>query len=147
MGPEPLSRRFTSSDMIRRLERSNSPIRSWLLDQKKIAGVGNIYANEALAVARIHPLRPARHLSLDEGRRLHRSLRSVLRAAVSAKGTTLRDYRTAQGWKGSYADRLRVYGREGRPCGRCGSPIERLTFGGRSAFFCPTCQPLNEAAS
>ena len=144
MGPEPLSPGFRGSDFIRELGRSRSPVRSWLLDQRRIAGVGNIYANEALAGAGIHPQRPASELDPEEGRRLHRAVRCVLRAAVAARGTTLRDYRTAGGRRGSYATQLRVYGRQGSPCERCGSSIERVTFGGRSAFFCPVCQPLQE---
>lgn len=141
MGPEPLSPSFTERGLTGALARSRSPIRSWLLDQRRIAGVGNIYANEALWRAGIHPKRPAREVTPEEGRRLHRALRKVLRAAVAARGTTLRDYRTAEGWEGSYASELRVYSRQGNPCERCGSTIERLSFGGRSAFFCPTCQP------
>ncbi len=141
MGPEPLSPSFTEWDLIRTLTRSRSPIRSWLLDQKRVAGVGNIYANEALWRAGIHPKRPAQKVTPEEGRRLHRSLRKVLRAAIAARGTTLRDYRTAEGWEGGYASELSVYSRQGSPCKRCGNTIEKLSFGGRSAFFCPTCQP------
>ena len=141
LGPEPLAGDFRTRHLVQRLSRSRSPVRSWLLDQRRIAGVGNIYANEALARARIHPRRAAASLSGDEGRRLYRALRSVLREAVDAHGTTLRDYRTAEGGEGSYGNVLRVYGNEGRPCGRCQSTIIRIRFGGRSAFLCPRCQP------
>ena len=141
LGPEPLARDFRARHLIQGLSRSRSPVRSWLLDQRRIAGVGNIYANEALARARIHPGRAAESISRDEGRRLHRALRSVLREAVKAGGTTLRDYRTPEGGEGSYGNVLRVYARDGRPCWRCGSTIVRIRFGGRSAFHCPRCQP------
>lgn len=141
LGPEPLADGFRARHLIGALSRSRSPVRSWLLDQRRIAGVGNIYANEALARARIHPGKAARDLSPDEGRTLHRVLRSILREAIDAGGTTLRDYRTAEGSEGSYADALRVYGREGHPCTRCADAIVRIRFGGRSAFLCPRCQP------
>lgn len=140
LGPEPLAKSFTTEELSRRLSESASPVRSWLLDQRRIAGVGNIYANEALFRARIHPERPAKTLTREEGRRLHRQLRAVLREAIHGRGTTLRDYRTSEGSEGSYAVSLRVYGRENRPCPTCGTPIERLVFGGRSAYYCPNCQ-------
>ena len=141
LGPEPLSRGFTAASLQKGLERSRSPIRSWLLDQRKLAGVGNIYANESLWRARVHPARWACQLDSDEVERLHRAIRAVLREAVSAEGTTLRDYRTVDGKRGEFAGRLRVYGREGSACRRCRTTIERIVFGGRSAFLCPRCQP------
>lgn len=141
MGPEPLGRAFTARALIDGLERSRSPVRSWLLDQRRVAGVGNIYANEALYHAGVDPRRPARDVGADEARRLHRALRKVLRNAIEAGGTTLRDYRTADGEEGRYGRTLWVYGRDGEPCSRCGGTIERIVFGGRSAFVCPDCQP------
>jgi formamidopyrimidine-DNA glycosylase len=141
LGPEPLSRAFTARRLLRDLARSVSPIRSWLLDQRRIAGVGNIYANEALHRAGIHPVTSAARIPADRIPRLHRSLRRVLREAVRSRGTTLRDYRTAGGDEGSYAVRLRVYGRAGETCARCGAVIRRIVFGARSAFLCPRCQP------
>ncbi len=141
LGPEPLAPSFTAADLAEGLARSRAPVRSWLLDQRRIAGVGNIYANEALFRAGVHPARPASSLSREEAGRLHGALRRVLREAIRARGTTLRDYRTAEGGRGGYAVRLRVYGREGEPCLRCKTPVERVVFGNRSAFFCPRCQP------
>lgn len=141
MGPEPLGRAFTARSLLDGLGRSRSPVRSWLLDQRRVAGVGNIYANEALYHAGVDPRRPARDVRVDEARRLHRALRRVLRNAIEAGGTTLRDYRTADGEEGRYGRTLWVYGRDGEPCGRCGATIERVVFGGRSAFVCPGCQP------
>ena len=144
LGPEPLSDAFTPGALFRELARSGSPVRSWLLDQRRVAGVGNIYANEALWRARVHPRRPARSLSRKEATRLHRALKDVLSEAVEARGTTLRDYRTAEGEPGSFSVRLSVYGREGSPCPRCRTPVERFVFGNRSAFLCPRCQVEGE---
>ncbi len=141
MGPEPLDVGFSAKRLHEALSASCSPVRNWLLDQRRIAGVGNIYANEALYHAGIHPRRPARDVGPDEAARLHRALRRVLRNAIRAGGTTLRDYRTADGQRGRYGTALWVYGRVGADCPRCGSTVERTVFGNRSAFFCPTCQP------
>jgi formamidopyrimidine-DNA glycosylase len=141
LGPEPLSRAFTAAILARALARSRSPVRSWLLDQRRVAGVGNIYASEACFRARIHPQTPASAIDAAGARRLHRALRKVLGDAVEAGGTTLRDYRTAQGWEGSYQRRLEVYGRAGEPCPRCGRELRRVVFSNRSAFYCPRCQP------
>jgi formamidopyrimidine-DNA glycosylase len=145
LGPEPLGRSFTARRLARDLAASSSPVRSWLLDQRKVAGVGNIYANEALFLARIHPRTRAANIPEAGARRLHRAIRRVLREAIRARGTTLRDYRTAAGDEGGYGGTLRVYGRKEEPCPRCGAPVERLVFGNRSAFRCPRCQP--EAAT
>ena len=141
LGPEPLSARFTARVLHTDLSRSISPIRSWLLDQRRVAGVGNIYANEALHLAGIHPQRPARSVTEGEARKLHRSLRRTLRRAVENRGTTLRDYRDASGKPGDNASQLRVYGRGKEPCLRCSTRICRLVFGNRTAFYCPSCQP------
>ena len=140
-GPEPLSAAFTAKKLLAGLKESGSPIRSWLLNQRRLAGVGNIYANEALHIACIHPQRPARSITGREARRLHRALRSTLRQALANRGTTLRDYRDASGAPGGNAAALTVYGRVGEPCHRCSAGIERAVFGNRSAFLCPICQP------
>jgi len=145
MGPEPLEATFTAGVLHDALSSSRSPIRSWLLDQRKIAGVGNIYANEALHLAGIHPRRQARSIDRPRATALHKGIRRVLNGAIGAGGTTIRDYRTALGDSGRYARRLRVYGRDGEPCGRCGAQVRRIVFGGRSAFFCPLCQPEDQA--
>jgi formamidopyrimidine-DNA glycosylase len=141
LGPEPLGKRFTAAGLAGALAASVRPVREWLLDQHRVAGVGNIYANEALHRAGIHPATPAARIPAEAVPGLHRALRRVLREAIRSRGTTLRDYRTARGDPGSYAVRLRVYGREGEPCPRCGTPVERIVLGNRSAFFCPACQP------
>lgn len=141
MGPEPLADDFTAADLGEALGRSRSPVRSWLLDQKRIAGVGNIYANEALFLAGVHPRHPAREVDDPEAEKLHGAVRRILTEAIRAGGTTIRDYRNADGEEGEYGRRLLVYGRDGRPCVRCGAEIRRTVFGNRSAFHCPVCQP------
>jgi len=147
LGPEPLGRAFTGRRLARDLSGSVSPIRSWLLDQRRVVGIGNIYANEALHRARVHPRTPAREIPEKGVVRLHRAVRKVLRDSIQAQGTTLRDYRTARNEEGSYAHHLRVYGRKGEPCPRCGTPVKRIVFGNRSAFYCPQCQPEPEPSS
>jgi formamidopyrimidine-DNA glycosylase len=145
MGPEPLDRGFTPKRLHRDLQRSRSPVRSWLLDQRRIAGVGNIYAAEALYHAGVDPRRPANGVSPEEAVRLHGAIRSVLRHAIQDGGTTIRDYRNAEGGEGAYGRRLHVYGREGEACDRCGATIRRVVLSNRSAFFCPRCQPPGDA--
>ncbi|MCA9736545.1 MAG: bifunctional DNA-formamidopyrimidine glycosylase/DNA-(apurinic or apyrimidinic site) lyase [Gemmatimonadota bacterium] len=141
LGPEPLDPALGAAEFHRRLATSRTPVRSWLLDPRRVAGVGNIYATEALFGARIHPTRPAASLTRAEAGRLLREVRRALDSGIRAGGTTLRDYRNIDGQEGENARNLRAYGREGSACPRCGAPIERLVFGGRSAFLCPRCQP------
>jgi formamidopyrimidine-DNA glycosylase len=145
MGPEPLESEFTPDALHEALRTSRAPVRTWLLDQRKVAGVGNIYANEALYVAGIHPRTEARMVTRPQAERLHLAVRDVLRGAIGEGGTTIRDYRTAEGGEGRYAQRLLVYDRQGAPCGRCGRSIRRTVFGGRSAFHCPGCQRRRRA--
>ncbi|HSM36738.1 MAG TPA: bifunctional DNA-formamidopyrimidine glycosylase/DNA-(apurinic or apyrimidinic site) lyase [Longimicrobiales bacterium] len=140
LGLEPLSDAFTPAALRALTRRSRSPIRNWLLDQRFVAGVGNIYANEALHLAAVRPRRGARTLRRRETDALHRALRDVLRRAVRARGTTLRDFLGGGGEVGSFRPRLRVYGRAGEPCLACGTPVKRVVFANRSAFYCPTCQ-------
>jgi formamidopyrimidine-DNA glycosylase len=140
LGPEPLARSFTARRLAAIIGGSIAPIKNLLLDQRRLAGIGNIYASEALFRAGIHPARPGSMLDMSEIRALHRSIRKVLREALEAAGTTLRDFRTVSGRSGRYQRRLAVYGREGEACRRCGRTIERLVQAGRSSFFCPACQ-------
>jgi formamidopyrimidine-DNA glycosylase len=141
LGPEPLSPELTSSMLFDGLSRSRSPIRSWLLDQRKIAGIGNIYAVEALFRAGIHPQRAANSIDEAASKGLLSAIQTVLREAIRARGTTLRDYRTVEGEQGGFAPSLLAYGREDQPCTRCNTSIRRIVFGNRSAFLCPHCQP------
>jgi formamidopyrimidine-DNA glycosylase len=140
LGIEPLSRRFTPARLSAVLARSRAPIRNLLLDQSKIAGIGNIYASEACYIAGIDPRRLACSLDTPEIERLHSGIRSVLRGAIARRGTTFSDYRDLLGGPGSFQNRLDVYGRTGERCHRCGSGIERTVLAGRSAFYCPGCQ-------
>jgi formamidopyrimidine-DNA glycosylase len=120
--------------------RSVMPIRNWLLDQSRIAGVGNIYANEALFRSGIRPTRRAYRITKMEADALHREIRAVLEEAIRERGTTFSDYRDADGNEGGFQLRLRVYDREGLPCTVCATPIKRVVLSNRSAFYCPNCQ-------
>ncbi|MFQ5890128.1 MAG: bifunctional DNA-formamidopyrimidine glycosylase/DNA-(apurinic or apyrimidinic site) lyase [Gemmatimonadota bacterium] len=140
LGPEPLAPEFRPSVLRRILGASRAPIKNALLDQYRIAGIGNIYASEALHRARIDPRRAANSLQVGETRRLHTAIRRVLKEALEAAGTTFRDYRAVNGRSGEFQARLRVYGREGEPCTHCRRPIERIVQAGRSTYFCPRCQ-------
>ena len=128
-GPEPLARSFSVERLTARLRRRSARLKTLLLDQSFIAGVGNIYADEALWHARLHPLRAADTLHPDEVRRLHRSIRKVLRQGIANRGASFSDYVGADGEPGANAERLRVYQRTGEPCYRCGRAIERLVIG------------------
>jgi formamidopyrimidine-DNA glycosylase len=139
-GIEPLSEAFSPDRLLELARRSRSPIKSWLMDQQRVVGVGNIYASEALFRAAIDPRRPASTLDPEEARRLWQAVRDVLLEAINFRGTTLLDYRDASGESGGFAERLRVYDRAGAPCRNCGAPVLRIVQGGRSTFFCATCQ-------
>jgi formamidopyrimidine-DNA glycosylase len=140
-GPEPLSASFSADRLAERLRGRSARLKSLLLDQSFIAGVGNIYADEALWLARLHPLRSADSLTRDEVQRLHRSIRRVLREAITNRGASFSDYVGADGEPGDNAERLAVYRRTGSPCLRCGRTIARIVVGQRSTHFCPHCQP------
>ena len=137
LGPEPLE--ITPAQFDRLLSRRRQ-IKALLLDQRAIAGLGNIYCDEALFAARIHPLTPAAEIDRPRRRALLRAIRRILRQAIRHGGSTLRDYRTATGREGNFQTRHRVYGRQGQPCPRCHAPIQRITAAGRSTHICPTCQ-------
>ena len=142
--PEPLEPEFTPEVLESRLATSRQPVKPFLLDQTRIAGIGNIYAVEALWRARISPRRRARNVGPDRAARLHRAIVQVLEEAVENAGTTLGetalDYVDSEGATGAFQDLLAVYDREGEPCLRCGTPIRRILQGQRSTYFCPGCQ-------
>ncbi len=140
-GPEPLSPRFTSQWLGSRLAVRRAPVKAVLLDQRVVAGLGNIYADEALWRARVSPLLPARDLDTDEVRRLQRAIRAALRAGIARQGSTLSEYRTPDGGRGAMQAEFRVYGRDGLPCRRCGTTITKTRVGGRGTWYCPRCQP------
>jgi formamidopyrimidine-DNA glycosylase len=141
LGPEPLAWDLTPEAFAARIRSRKVAIKALLLDQTAVAGVGNIYADEALFRARIHPLRKSSTLTDDELGHLYESLREVLQEAIDKRGTLLRDYRTPYGEDGYFQNHLRVYGQYGKPCPRCGAPIERIRVTQRSTHFCPHCQP------
>lgn len=138
LGPEPLSDEFGVREFARALRATHSPVKPWLLSQRPVAGVGNIYADEALWRARVHPA--ARRVGPDRAARLHLAIREVLAEAIEREGTTFRDYRMVNGESGRNAPFLVAYGQEGRPCPRCGTPLVKVWLGGRGTTYCPTCQ-------
>jgi formamidopyrimidine-DNA glycosylase len=140
LGVEPFSRDFTPSRFAQRLENRRAPIKAALLDQRTLAGMGNIYADEALWRARIHPLRVAGDLTADEVKRLRNAVRRALEAGIARQGATLRDYATPDGTRGRMQHEFKVYGRGGEPCDRCGTPIEKTRVAGRGTWYCPSCQ-------
>ena len=141
LGAEPLGRGFGPKALATALEGRRAPIKAALLDQRTVAGLGNIYVDEALWRARIHPLRPARELDAGEIRALHRAIRAALRMGIARQGATLRDYAQPDGRRGGMQHEFKVYGRGGEPCDRCGTPIEKTRAGGRGTWYCPACQP------
>jgi len=139
LGPEPLESKFTLEVFWDLLQRHRQ-IKPLLLDQHVLAGLGNIYVDESLWRARIHPLRHASSLCPNEAEGLYVAIRSTLRDAIAFKGTTFRDYRNADGSAGANQYALAVYGRKGQPCPRCGTAIERIIVGSRGTHLCPQCQ-------
>lgn len=151
LGPEPLSDAFTPVDLWNAIQDRRVAIKSLLLDQRIVAGVGNIYADESLFLAGIDPRRPGNSLSLADCSRLHTSIRNVLAEAIREGGSTLggsalSNYRRPNGVQGQYQDRHRVYQRAGKPCRVCGTPIQRIKLAQRSTHFCPHCQSDEEFA-
>jgi formamidopyrimidine-DNA glycosylase len=142
LGPEPLDN-FSGKDLSDRLRKRTQPIKTALLDQGVVAGIGNIYADESLFGAKINPLRPAQSLTLAELDTLTTVIQSTLRRAIALGGSTLRDYTDSRGVNGNYQEEAWVYARKGAPCRICGTPVERIRLAGRSTHFCPHCQPLN----
>ena len=139
-GPEPLSDEFTFDGFRSALAKRRIPIKTVLLDQKVVAGVGNIYADEALFRAKIRPTRKTSALKPDEIERLFKAIPEVLKLGIDYGGTTFNAYRNVEGTKGAMREHLKVYGREGLPCTVCNTPIERIKLGQRSTHFCPRCQ-------
>jgi formamidopyrimidine-DNA glycosylase len=140
VGREPLAPSFTARRLADVLAGRRAPVKSVLLDQRRLAGVGNIYADEALWRARIHPLRLGGELETNEVQALHRGIRAALRAGIARQGASLRDYRMPDGKTGRMQHEFKVYGRAGEPCERCGTPIEKIRAAGRGTWYCPACQ-------
>jgi formamidopyrimidine-DNA glycosylase len=139
LGPD--ARAITEEEFFQSMRGRRGAIKSWLMNQQMLAGLGNIYADEALHDARIHPLAQPGRVSPESARRLYRAVRRVLDRAVKLQGTSFRNYIDLEGREGNFAMRLKVYQRTGEPCRRCRTPIRRLVIAGRSSHFCPRCQP------
>lgn len=139
LGPEPFD---LTARTFRPLLDSSRPIKSLLLDQTRIAGLGNIYTDESLYVSRIHPLTPANRIDVAQSAALIKAIKQVLKKSIANGGTTFSDYRNPYGDTGKFLKMLKVYQRGGQPCKRCRTPLEQIRITGRSSHFCPACQPL-----
>ena len=140
LGPEPLGEAFDPQEMRRLLAKRSAPVKSVLMDQRAIAGIGNIYADESLFEAGIRPAKAARRLSRVAAERLHWAIRKVLVEALGNRGSSFRDYVDAEGEQGMHQLRVKVFRRTGEPCYVCGTAIRRIKVGGRSTHYCPKCQ-------
>jgi formamidopyrimidine-DNA glycosylase len=140
VGVEPLSEEFTPEALGEMAAGRTAPLKSFLLDQKGVAGVGNIYADEALYRARLHPLSPAGSMKPEHLEALREGVVAALEAGIDAGGSSIDDYRDGRGEKGTMQERFLVHTREGEPCPSCGDPIARIVVSGRSTYFCPHCQ-------
>ena len=140
LGPEPMEESFSSDQLFDKLKARRRILKPLLLDQKFIAGIGNIYADESLFSAKLRPQRISDTLSRSESDRLHRSIRQTLALAIDRGGATISDYRQPDGSEGEMQDKFSVYGRAGESCIRCSGTVERIVLGGRSTFFCRSCQ-------
>jgi formamidopyrimidine-DNA glycosylase len=140
LGPEPLSREFSAEYLAAKARGRSAAIKNVIMDQRIVAGIGNIYASEILFRAGVRPSRRAGKVSRAEAVRIVNEARIVLRAAIGSNGTTFRSYRDSRGRPGRFAERLNVYGRDGKPCPRCSTTIRNVTIGQRASFYCPKCQ-------
>jgi formamidopyrimidine-DNA glycosylase len=140
LGVEPLSEEFTPELLGEIAAGRRAPLKSFLLDQKGIAGIGNIYADEALFRARLHPLSPAESMKPEHLVALHDGIVAALEAGIDGGGASIDDYRDGRGEKGRMQEEFLVHTREGKPCPRCGETVERIVVSGRSTYFCPSCQ-------
>jgi formamidopyrimidine-DNA glycosylase len=140
LGVEPFTPEFTTDHLRRAARGRRAPVKAFVLDQRQIAGVGNIYADEALFRAQIHPLRPAGRLTGAELARLRDAIEQALLAGIEAKGASIDDFRHIDGARGSFQDRFLVHRREGEPCVRCGQTVKKIVVGGRGTYVCERCQ-------
>jgi formamidopyrimidine-DNA glycosylase len=140
LGVEPLSEGLTAEEICRAAFGRRAPLKSFLLNQRGIAGIGNIYADEALHRAALHPLSPAGSMKPDDCERLRDGIVATLEAGLRSGGASVDDYRDARGGRGTMQDEFLVHTREGEPCPRCGAEIRRIVVAGRSTYFCPSCQ-------
>jgi formamidopyrimidine-DNA glycosylase len=140
LGVEPLSQALTAEELCRLASGRRAPLKSFLLNQTGIAGIGNIYADEALHRAALHPLSPAGSMKAEDCERLREGIVATLEAGLRSGGASVDDYRDARGERGAMQDEFLVHTREGEPCPRCGAEIRRIVVAGRSTYFCPSCQ-------
>jgi formamidopyrimidine-DNA glycosylase len=145
LGVEPFTPEFTGGHLRGLARDRTAPVKAFVLDQRRIAGVGNIYADEALFRAGIHPLRPAGRLTGPQWGRLRDAIEDALAAGIEAKGASIDDFRHVDGARGSFQDRFLVHRREGEPCPRCGRPVRKIVVGGRGTYLCEHCQPKPRA--
>jgi formamidopyrimidine-DNA glycosylase len=141
LGPEPLDADFTPDVLENILRNRNAPVKPVILDQSIISGIGNMYADEALFEAKIHPATPANKLTKAEVKRFHAAIRTVFLKALNLKGASIRNYIRPDGQPGTAHDEFNVAHGTGKKCSRCGAPIERIVLRGRGTYFCPKCQP------
>ena len=143
LGPEPLSKQFTLEGLNKEFKsHARAPIKAVILDQSTVSGIGNIYADESLHLAKIHPARLAGTLNAAEAKALHKAIPEIISIAIKAGGTSMANYVNALGGKGDYLEHARVFNRQGQPCYVCGSTIEKIRVAGRGTHFCPKCQEL-----
>jgi formamidopyrimidine-DNA glycosylase len=140
LGPEPLSREFSANYLASKARSRRAAIKNLIMDQRIVAGIGNIYASEILFVARVRPTRRAHRVTRAEIEKIVAATPVILRAAIGSNGTTFRSYRDSRGEPGRFAERLRVYGRDGKPCYTCSTQIKNVIVGQRASFYCPKCQ-------
>ncbi len=145
VGPEPLEPGFTPKVLAGAARNRKAPVKAFLLDQRRVAGVGNIYADEALFRAQIHPLRAAGKLRRPEVERLHAGITEALETGIARQGASIDNYRDANGARGSMQDEFLVHLREGEPCPRCGRPVVKMVAAGRATYYCRNCQPAPRA--
>lgn len=144
LGPEPLTAEYTYESLVDGLKRHKKNIKATLLDQQVVSGLGNIYVDEVLWMAKIHPEEPADKVTETQMKALYPAINQEIKTAISAGGTTIRSYLDANGHKGSFQLQLNVYGKEGTPCKRCGTTIKKIKVSGRGTHLCPHCQVLNK---
>lgn len=143
LGPDALSRQWNARYALTRAQGCRVAIKIWLLDQEKVAGMGNIYVCETLFAARVHPEKQAGSLTLEDWKKIVQNSRRIMRRSIAQKGTTFSDYRLTNGKKGQFQSFLQIFQKAGQPCPSCGSPIQKIVQSGRSSFFCPLCQIAN----
>lgn len=140
LGPEPFAEEFSAEYLFEKAGRKRVPVKGYLMDNRVVVGLGNIYANETLFAAGIHPETPANMVQKREWQRIVTASRAILTKAIAMGGSTISDYENASGKPGYFQLELAVYGRDGKPCPRCRQAIQRIVLGGRATFFCPRCQ-------